>query len=676
MPDPQKNPQEILDSSDTIGDFEVLDPQPQEILDSADKIGDLQVTFLDLFNYAVSFETLANMEALAYNGTRYRFYDEDDNPITAENNPELFEKQRYELRESKFSADEERRLTIETKSDTHEAINDANYNVRNKLRAGVRAFHSLEEQKSIYQQMGMMMALRDMKKGQMYQDMLDSLPEDEPYREEKAGFLTTNVQNEDMIYDKAIYEVQKDVIGAMSESLTANRQNSLFGDIDNIKKMTAADYIEMTMKLPEEVDSFYGNLKKNGFDAKPESSMYDILRSQILYSENYKKKMIEQDGGHYEIKEPSDEEILKYGYTRYCNEMREAYMRQGMEMALSNMSPEERRLAETGHRFRELQLYETPKPIKKWSEKEGIDLSIKPRVDALNANYDKQYAAVFQKEVLGFAKKNSILKKCYPETTEDSNAFDKYRNEHIHGDIIGLPLEEQKIHLAKVIAANALESRGKPFNVKTINSMAKRIGKMHAFKDMKEQEVARGLYNVDSALNAQLNLAKKSYGVDPSQYRSYINNMKKLSASMVPKGRQSEEYKKLKGSIDAIANLKATDEDIEFKMMSANETLINAIEGYSKGKKKVRTYEEGRARYDNCMDALAVAVDHVPGIKPYADAIVNRTNTVRKVNEGDKNYVDLKNFGASHAEQSLKKRQGNKENRFEKVNNDVLGINR
>ena len=82
MPDSKKKPQEILDSSDTIGDFEVLDPQPQEILDSADKIGDLQVTFLDLFNYAVSFETLANMEALAYNGTRYRFYDEDDKKKT------------------------------------------------------------------------------------------------------------------------------------------------------------------------------------------------------------------------------------------------------------------------------------------------------------------------------------------------------------------------------------------------------------------------------------------------------------------------------------------------------------------------------------------------------------------------------------------------------------------
>ena len=62
----------------------------------------------------------------------------------------------------------------------------------------------------------------------------------------------------------------------------------------------------------------------------------------------------------------------------------------------------------------------------------------------------------------------------------------------------------------------------------------------------------------------------------------------------------------------------------------------------------VRTFRDGRDKFDNCLDALAEMERHVPGMKQEARELVERTNTVRKVKSGP-DFVDLKQFGASRA---------------------------
>ena len=104
--------------------------------------------------------------------------------------------------------------------------------------------------------------------------------------------------------------------------------------------------------------------------------------------------------------------------------------------------------------------------------------------------------------------------------------------------------------------------------------------------------------------------------------------------------------------VDGIAEIGSLDPDdpkLEAKLIQANERLSNSIKVYAKGKKSVRVFQDGRDKFDNCLDALSVMKKNVPGMEQDARELVERTNEVRKVSQGDDNYVDLENYGAERA---------------------------
>lgn len=204
---------------------------------------------------------------------------------------------------------------------------------------------------------------------------------------------------------------------------------------------------------------------------------------------------------------------------------------------------------------------------------------------------------------------------------------------------------------------DAKAKQGEAYSVKKIHAMAETISKLKAFQKLSDAEVDRGLFNSRSARRLQVDLLKKTYCVEPDKTADYIQKMRQLQANMKPKGSQSDEYKAMHAAVGQIASLDPKDLDVAFKLMQANERMFNSINEYAKGKKSVRTFEEGRNRYDNCMDALSVVNDHVSGLRDYAKQIVDRTNKVRDVKEGDEHFVDLKDFGASRAENAQKAKQ-------------------
>ena len=640
-----------------------------EIIEDAEKGSAAQLTFLDRLAYAVEYQTYNNMASLAFKGKKeVEITDDDDNPIT---DPDILKQRRYEERESLFQEDEMERLDISVDDETISTVDAVYADLALGLRREVEGLTTLEENKIIYQQIGMINALNDLEKGKNYEKMLETVPENDPNREDKAFYLAMITQNTAFMRDKATHDVVNNLMSKLVSNKNKMYMNSPFKDVEYLKSLTLAKYLDDIMLAPEEQQNYFKNLEERGIEATPQSNMYDIFKSKMLSDENIKKQQMEKQGRTYEIKEPTDDEIKGYAFDEFHQRTIEAYMRQGHELALSGMSPEDRKTALKGNELKNIVTYDPPKAIREWSKNEAIDLAIKPRVDELNNNYEKQRLLVSGDKPLRYDR-NSALKGCFPLTTKKSTAYEKYINKHSGFNAIGGSLKEQKTHLAKVIAANALEANGRSFSVSDVHSMAKRIENMQAFKEMGELEVSRGLHNRYKATDTQLTLAKKTFGLDASKYQSYINKMKKLSANIVPHGRQSKEYIKFKQSVDAIAKLDPSDPEIEMQMMSANENLINSITDYSKGKKKVRTYDEGRARFNNCMDALAVASDSVPGLKQYADELVNRTNFVRKVHEGDPDYIDLKNFGAANAENALKERQNAKKGPSAAAENNPL----
>lgn len=129
----------------------------------------------------------------------------------------------------------------------------------------------------------------------------------------------------------------------------------------------------------------------------------------------------------------------------------------------------------------------------------------------------------------------------------------------------------------------------------------------------------------------------------------YIRKMKELSLTMVPGIGQSAKYQTMFIAVDAIGKLDPADPQIEEKLIAANSTLLSSVTDYTKGKKSIRSITSSQKRFDNSIDVLAVANEHVPGLKPYAKEIVDRTNTVRKARPESKSYVDLSQYGTQRA---------------------------
>ncbi len=57
------------------------------------------------------------------------------------------------------------------------------------------------------------------------------------------------------------------------------------------------------------------------------------------------------------------------------------------------------------------------------------------------------------------------------------------------------------------------------------------------------------------------------------------------------------------------------------------------------------------------MDALSIMNAHVPGFRPYAKELVDKTNRVRKVHAGDKHFVDLSDYDTQRVQRLPSRRE-------------------
>lgn len=80
--------------------------------------------------------------------------------------------------------------------------------------------------------------------------------------------------------------------------------------------------------------------------------------------------------------------------------------------------------------------------------------------------------------------------------------------------------------------------------------------------------------------------------------------------------------------------------------MKDSQAVFSAVEGYVKGKKAVSGNLQRQESVKLALDALAIVAengDHVA--KARAQILVDRFNAVRKTHPGDRNHVNLANYG-------------------------------
>ena len=142
---------------------------------------------------------------------------------------------------------------------------------------------------------------------------------------------------------------------------------------------------------------------------------------------------------------------------------------------------------------------------------------------------------------------------------------------------------------------------------------------------------------------------------------AYFDDMKTLLDNMKSSKGRSDEYKDMFSRIEKTVALKdkifENDEERQRQVNYSAFLVSFTVDKYMKGKKSVRTFEGGRDRFDNSLDALAIVSKYAPNAAPRVKKLTDRINEVRN----DKNHkINLNEYGAERAKDAKRVRDERK----------------
>ncbi|MBO6159494.1 MAG: hypothetical protein J6P72_09610 [Firmicutes bacterium] len=608
-------------------------PDPKEL--NAQIVNDAfaaQQSELDKIWYQINLEAYSQSVGLAVSFTRP--YDVDDLP------PDQQEKALQNLKQNgsdeRFSEQEKQQLQIPHEENERSKVYRLTRPISDSLTNRLMRLQTMEEESIFHQQTGLIGAKIAVEFGKEYYKNLDLLPEDEPNREEKAIYLTLNDNSQTNLLFTGYKNYQNDVDQTLAQyGYSGKEQASPAADPEMLKTMTLDEYLDLSFESKEEKEKYVADRKADGINCTLQSNAYQVLRQT---SDKFSQQPI------------SDKKLGQHAFKSTYISFRRAHAIHARNLAGENLPPEDKKFFEIGVKLMDTQAYQTPKSIREWVEKKGNRMLQEKRVQNLNQANAFFKSVLAQKKPMQFEQSREF-KETFKKPGFFASDYDKYLSKHLGiRATLGQSFEQQKAHLARAIAATAQKEGGRDFSTDRIHTWAKAIQGKDFFKDLSPREVANALIDQKSLNSLRMNMIRHMYGVPKERQTAYIEQMKKLQQNMMSTKNASDKYKALVKSVSDIAKLDPSAPDTERKLMMANETLLNSIKTYATGKKNVRTFEGGRQRFDNCMDAMAILALHVPGMHQEAKAMEDRVNEVRKAPEGHEDHLDLRaNYGAERA---------------------------
>ncbi|MBQ6231436.1 MAG: hypothetical protein IJJ74_10025 [Eubacterium sp.] len=239
-----------------------------------------------------------------------------------------------------------------------------------------------------------------------------------------------------------------------------------------------------------------------------------------------------------------------------------------------------------------------------------------------------------------------------PKDANDKAEYTKYIKDHLV-KINNEPNKNTK-NLAKALSAILLKDskENKSFSSSLIHRQAENLMVALDMRNLSNNQMSTMMSTEGKAKSEMYGMVVDMYATnDPA---AYIKDMKKLAEHMMEDDDRSYEYQHMVKSVRVIANMKPEDIDSQrgrLALIGANFDLILSVQNYMKGKKSIRFSDDGKDRFDNSIDALAVMNKYVPGSRRVIDNIVDRINIVRDAREAEKKgHVDIANYGADRAE--------------------------
>ena len=94
-------------------------------------------------------------------------------------------------------------------------------------------------------------------------------------------------------------------------------------------------------------------------------------------------------------------------------------------------------------------------------------------------------------------------------------------------------------------------------------------------------------------------------------------------------------YKKLYAAVKTVAEINTKNVTVEEKLKmirKANIDIFKAVKDYTEGKEIVRSTDDGNTRFENALDALAVASKYATGMEYIVKKYIRETNLKRNNN--------------------------------------------
>lgn len=93
----------------------------------------------------------------------------------------------------------------------------------------------------------------------------------------------------------------------------------------------------------------------------------------------------------------------------------------------------------------------------------------------------------------------------------------------------------------------------------------------------------------------------------------------------------------------------------------ANIDIFKAVKDYTEGKEKVRSTDDGNARFENALDALAVASKYATGMEYIVKKYIRETNLKRNNNNPEhESFIKSEGFTAKYGAENAKNKSNSR----------------
>ncbi len=237
------------------------------------------------------------------------------------------------------------------------------------------------------------------------------------------------------------------------------------------------------------------------------------------------------------------------------------------------------------------------------------------------------------------------------------NPYTKYMLRHT-GENKGTTQEKLVDDLTKVYTAHLLENAKQKFSASQVDDFMDSIRVNLLLDDLNKNDLEACLVNPKEAIKKAESIRTDLYKIEPADYDNYVKDLQKLLDNMKNSKGRSTEYKDLETCVKRAAELPnkefSSEEAKAGAYMQSAFLVTFAITNYTKGKKSVRTFEGGRERFDNALDAASIVTKYAKNSNKRIDQIVDRINVVRN---DKKHPVRLEDYGAKRAEEYKKAKE-------------------